>query len=186
MSIRFRAATPADLDTLVAIEERVFGSDAWSPGQLAEELRGPYRNYIVLLGQLPGADEAAPEQVLGYAGLFHPGTVADVQTIAVDAAARGRGWGRALMRELIAIARGAGAEEIFLEVRADNPVARGLYEDLGFTEIGRRPRYYQPDGVDAIVMRLELAPAPAAPGPIGQEAITPPTTDPDETQEPSA
>ncbi|CDK00310.1 Acetyltransferase (fragment) [Microbacterium sp. C448] len=26
----------------------------------------------------------------------------------------------------------------------------------GFVEIARRPNYYQPDGVDAIVMRLDL------------------------------
>ena len=45
---------------------------------------------------------------------------------------------------------------MFLEVRADNPVAQALYASEGFEAVGRRPRYYQPDDVDAIVMRLEL------------------------------
>ncbi|MFC7765894.1 GNAT family N-acetyltransferase [Leucobacter soli] len=49
-----------------------------------------------------------------------------------------------------------GVHEVFLEVRADNPVARGLYASLGFDEIGVRPRYYQPDDVDAVVMRLMM------------------------------
>ena len=53
-------------------------------------------------------------------------------------------------------ARRRGARELVLEVRADNPVAAALYRSEGFAEIGRRPRYYQPDDVDAIVMTLDL------------------------------
>ena len=40
-------------------------------------------------------------------------------------------------------------------MRADNPGAQALYRELGFEEIGVRPHYYQPDDVDAIVMRLD-------------------------------
>ena len=46
---------------------------------------------------------------------------------------------------------------MFLEVRADNPVAEALYASEGFVEIARRPRYYQPDDIDAVVMKLDLA-----------------------------
>jgi ribosomal-protein-alanine N-acetyltransferase len=49
-------------------------------------------------------------------------------------------------------------------VRADNPVAQALYASEGFIELGRRPRYYQPDGVDALVMRLDLRGWAARPG----------------------
>ena len=49
-----------------------------------------------------------------------------------------------------------GAAHVFLEVRADNPVAEALYLSEGFVELARRPRYYQPDDVDAVVMRLDL------------------------------
>ena len=48
-----------------------------------------------------------------------------------------------------------GAREIFLEVREDNPVARGVYQHFGFEEIGVRRRYYD-DGTDAIMMRRKL------------------------------
>jgi len=34
-------------------------------------------------------------------------------------------------------------------------VAQGLYRRRGFTEVGRRPRYYQPSGTDAVVMKRE-------------------------------
>lgn len=42
-------------------------------------------------------------------------------------------------------------------MRDDNPVAQALYRSEGFVEVGRRPRYYQPDDVDAIVMSLDVA-----------------------------
>ena len=52
----------------------------------------------------------------------------------------------------------AGADlEVVLEVRKDNPRARRLYLRHGFTEIGIRRGYYQPSGVDAVVMRKVLA-----------------------------
>ena len=85
-------------------------------------------------------------------------------------AARGRGRGRALLRALLETARERGAREIFLEVRDDNPTATALYASEGFVEIGRRPRYYQPDDVDAIVMKLDLAAWPAGRAPAAADA----------------
>ena len=143
-----RVATADDLDALWQSEQAVFQRDAWSRQLLLDELTGDYRTYLVLLDE-HGA-------VRGYGGVIVVGSEADIQTIAVDPELRGRGCGRALMNELLDIAAGGGAELIFLEVRADNPVARSLYGALGFVEMGVRPRYYQPDNVDAVVMRLEI------------------------------
>ena len=82
---------------------------------------------------------------------------AEVLTLAVRPAARRRGLGAALTRAAAAAAGSLGAERLFLEVAEDNVAARGLYEGLGFTAIGRRPGYYAAlDGgrVDAIMMSL--------------------------------
>ena len=66
------------------------------------------------------------------------------------------GIGSALLDALIRAARERGCAEVFLEVRADNPRAHGLYLRRGFEEIGVRRGYYQPSGADAIVMRKDL------------------------------
>src|SRR5690606_33164523 len=97
-------------------------------------------------------------EIIGYAGLraVRGSADADIQTIALVEARRGEGRGRALLRALLTEATARGAREVFLEVRADNPGAEGLYRSEGFVELGRRPRYYQPDDVDAVVMRLDL------------------------------
>lgn len=144
-----RPAKPADLDAIMGIENRSFPSDAWSSETMAAELAGPHGAYFV--------DEVDGD-VIGYGGIraLPGGTDADIQTIAYDAGHRGGGRGRALLRALLAEAMSRGAREMFLEVRADNPAAEGLYRSEGFEEVGRRPHYYQPDDVDAIVMRLDL------------------------------
>jgi ribosomal protein S18 acetylase RimI-like enzyme len=60
------------------------------------------------------------------------------------------------MVALLDEARSRDAAEVFLEVRADNPNAQQLYASLGFEQIAVRAQYYQPDGVDAHIMRLDL------------------------------
>lgn len=150
-----REATPDDLDAIMVIEHRSFPTDAWSPQAMALELASPHGRYLV--DELDGA-------IIGYGGVraLEGSRDADIQTIAFDADHRGAGRGRALLRALLDAAGQRGAREVFLEVRADNPSAEGLYRSEGFEEIGRRPRYYQPDDVDAIVMRLALQHARSA------------------------
>ncbi len=151
-SWQLRRATERDLEAIMAIERSTFVTDAWSDETMRAELRGPHGYYLVAV-PVDGAD-----RVDGYGGLLAPrGAVeGDIQTIAVVPGARRHGLGRALMLALIGEARHRGVTEVFLEVRADNPGAQTLYRTLGFEEIGVRPRYYQPDGVDAIVMRLTV------------------------------
>ena len=159
MSLMLRRARPGDLDAIMAIERATFATDAWPEHAMRGELEGEHTYYLVVI------DDERPDDALAYAGLLAPrgSGQGDIQTIAVDTALRGRGVGRALMHALIDEARRRDVAELFLEVRADNPVARGLYESLGFEEIGVRRGYYQPDGVDAIAMRLQVPPAVARP-----------------------
>lgn len=149
---QLRRAEAADVPAIMELERSVFVSDAWSERSMLSEVTGQHGYYLVAF------DPDEPGTIDGYAGLLAPrgGGEGDIQTIAVAPRARRRGLGRALMRALIGEARNRGAREVFLEVRADNPAAQTLYRELGFEEIGVRPKYYQPDGVDAIVMRLTI------------------------------
>jgi len=146
-----RTATLDDLDAIMQLETSTFGTDAWSTESMRAELANPHAQYLVATA-LPG------EEIVGYAGLLAPrrSEQADIQTIAVAPEARRGGLGRAMMNALIVEAKGRGAREVFLEVRADNPAAKNLYDDLGFESLAVRPGYYQPDNVDAIVMRLTV------------------------------
>lgn len=158
MTWQLRRAGLDDLDAVTALETRIFGTDAWSRDGIRGELVNPQGYYVVAFRP------EHPESIEGYAGLLAPprSQQADVQTIAVAETARRRGLGRLLMLTLIHEARERGAEQVFLEVRADNPDAQRLYDSLGFERIAVRPRYYQPDGVDAIVMQLTVETPTAA------------------------
>lgn len=79
---------------------------------------------------------------------------AEILTLAVTPAARGRGLGRRLLQAAIKKAHEMGAGAMFLEVGVDNPAALALYAGLGFTKAGSRKGYYR--GVDALVLRLPL------------------------------
>jgi len=49
--------------------------------------------------------------------------------------------------------RKSPGERVWLEVHEGNEPARQLYRDLGFQEVGRRPKYYR-DGGDAILYTI--------------------------------
>jgi len=148
VSWELRRAHADDLDAIMGIETATFNNDAWSPQNMAAELASRHTYYLV-------AERVGVE---AYAGLYAPrgSDQADIQTIAVGESARRQGLGRVLMQALIGEARERGAREVFLDVRADNPGAQALYLSLGFEQIAERPGYYQPDNVDALVMRLRI------------------------------
>lgn len=81
--------------------------------------------------------------------------MAELHRIVVDPAYRRNGVGDALLTAGTAAALAAEAEEMLLEVRADNTAAVNLYARHGFREIARRSGYYGA-GVDAVIMRVQL------------------------------
>ncbi|MGD1995845.1 MAG: N-acetyltransferase [Anaerolineae bacterium] len=79
--------------------------------------------------------------VLAMLEIGHPSPPRDhtiVEMVGVDPRWRGRGVGRALMKEAIAQARARGARAVSLEVVWGNDPARRLYESLGFAVVFKR------------------------------------------------
>jgi ribosomal-protein-alanine N-acetyltransferase len=147
-----RAAVPDDVDAVVALERLVFGEEAWSRGQVVEELTGPGRRGFVVPG---GGTCEGETSVLGYALTWRAGDVVDLQRIAVTPARQRHGTARALLEAAVAAAVADGAERMLLEVAATNTAALRLYDAAGFSGISRRRRYYR-DGGDALVLERPL------------------------------
>ena len=85
---------------------------------------------------------------------------AEILSIAVDSAHRGRGLSRTLLFSHLGYLAGRGVRTVFLEVEENNQPARRLYARSGFVVVGRRERYYkQPDGeqLNALLMRRDLS-----------------------------
>jgi ribosomal-protein-alanine N-acetyltransferase len=135
-----------DLRAVMVLEEDLFAPDTWTAAMYRDELRqGDTRHYLV-------AENSSG--VVGWAGLIAYDDEAHVSTIGVARDRQGEGIGARLLDALL-VEADRRSPVVLLEVRADNDRAIGLYERRGFTEIGRRRRYYQPSGTDAVVMKRE-------------------------------
>jgi ribosomal protein S18 acetylase RimI-like enzyme len=98
------------------------------------------------------------EIAAGFAMLtVHGGARASLDAIAVDAAHRGRGVGKALLAGAESAARRRRALELRLVTAEANVAALDLFLRSGFEIVERLERYY-PRGQNAVVMRKELAP----------------------------
>jgi ribosomal-protein-alanine N-acetyltransferase len=85
---------------------------------------------------------------------------AEILSIAIDAAYRGRGLSRDLLLTHLGHLAGRGVRRIFLEVEENNAPARRLYERTGVSVVGRRERYYRGAGgeqLNALLMRRDLS-----------------------------
>jgi ribosomal-protein-alanine N-acetyltransferase len=99
-------------------------------------------------------------KVVGFAVSRIGADEAEILSIAVDQAHRGRGLSGTLLMTHLGHLAGHGVRTIFLEVEEKNQPARRLYDRAGFVVVGRRERYYkQPNGeqLNALLMRRDLS-----------------------------
>ena len=141
-----RPAAATDVPSLLALENQLFGPDAWSETSLRYELDGPGRRAVVLVS---GAE------VLGYAVTMRAGDMVDLQRIAVRRDHQRQGLAGRLLADALAAGRADGAERMLLEVSATNAAAVAFYEAQGFARIDVRRRYYRDDS-DALVLARPL------------------------------
>ncbi len=139
--------------SIAQLEGELFGRGAWNANMVREELDAPARTY--LLDVLGEAEQAV---VRVYAGFWYDGEDAELMTIGVGKAYQRQGIAAALLQVLVDEAKRQGASRMLLEVRVDNDPALALYQRFGFERMGLRKRYYQPEGIDAYTMSLDLKP----------------------------
>lgn len=148
--MKVRPATPADVAALVAIEKETVSAAHWSPAQYAGIFAPDSQRLCLVL-----EDDS---RVLGFVVARFVGKECELENIAVTALAHKRGFGSALMTDLVKEAKSRKAEAIFLEVRESNTAARGLYAKCGFVETRRRKSYYSDPREDAVLYTLRVDP----------------------------
>jgi len=141
--------TLADVDTVLGIELEV-QAYPWTRGNFIDALNCGYSCRV---------DEEDCE-MRAYAVLRPVMDEAELLNIGVSAQQQRKGLGRAMLQEMLALAREKNMHRVFLEVRASNTAALALYRSAGFSEIGMRRGYYKNAGLneDAITMACELTP----------------------------
>jgi ribosomal-protein-alanine N-acetyltransferase len=141
--LKIRRLTYADLPQVIALERRAFPTP-WSLAMFVLELS---KTTGVCLAALRDGE------LVGHLICSRYDTVWHIMNVAVDPAARRQGVASAMMAELIdRVGGNGGGAQVTLEVRPSNDGAIALYERFGFLSAGRRRRYYQDNGEDALVM----------------------------------
>jgi ribosomal-protein-alanine N-acetyltransferase len=143
-----RPASFADAAALADVERRCF-SDPWP-------LEG-FREVFSMPGTVALVSTERDEPIAYFLAREILGT-AEVLNLAVVPEHRGRGLGGVLLDAGLDAVRARGGSEVFLEVRASNVVAQGLYARRGFRMEGRRRGYYRRPDEDALVLRLLMDP----------------------------
>lgn len=149
MAFDLRKLTQADADAAAAIHVQGF-PDPWSASSIAGLM--DMSNVLALGAEAEGRLQA-------FALFQSAGGETELLTIATASDQRGKGIAGTIIREAMSILAEAGNDRMLLDVAEDNYPALNLYLQLGFTEDGRRPRYYSAGRdvpVAAILMSCKL------------------------------
>ena len=135
-----------DLDQVLEIESDSF-ANPWSKKNFLSEIANNDLSEIYV--------DIVDGKVVAYGDLWYMFENCDLTKIAVRRSERKKGYGRKMMKHLIAAARRRGCEFMHLEVNVNNKEALGLYESDGFEVVRTRKRYYE-NGDDAYDMIRSL------------------------------
>ena len=137
----------SDLAGVMAIESAIY-THPWTRGNFGDSLRAGYQCWTWRLGN----------ELIGYFVLLVAAGESHLLNLSVAAVRQRTGHGSALLKEAMRLARGRGAQHIFLEVRPTNLAAKALYSRFGFSEVAVRPNYYPAHAgrEDALVLTLAL------------------------------
>ncbi|SDD11328.1 Predicted N-acyltransferase, GNAT family [Geodermatophilus telluris] len=137
-----RVAGPEDWPQVVALRTRVFVDEQGVPPEVEQDAADATAVHAVAL------DPAG--RVVATGRLLERGGRAVVGRMAVDAAARGGGYGAAVLAELHRQAAARGLPEVELHAQVG---ARGFYERAGYTAVGGE---YEEAGIRHVTMRRRL------------------------------
>jgi [ribosomal protein S18]-alanine N-acetyltransferase len=137
-----RRLTYSDLPQIIAIERRSFPTP-WSLAMFVLELSKP--------GGICLVARDADTRITGYLVCSRYDKVWHVMNVSVDPGVRRQGIATALLARLFERV-GDPHAQYTLEVRPSNAAAIALYQRHGFKTGGRRHRYYQDNGEDAVIM----------------------------------
>jgi len=155
-AVSINAMNEHDLLEVVEIEEQS-GLSRWGWSAYYAELQSVNRNLMLVARVGRPLEQIKTYNLAGYivarlsAGELH------INNVAVREEYRRRGVATALLNRILESGKRLHAKAAFLEVRAGNAVAQGLYKSCGFQLIGRRRRYYSEPLEDALIMSLGLS-----------------------------
>ncbi len=88
----------------------------------------------------------------GYGVFYFAADEGEIPSIAVRKEFRKQGAGKELLEAMVSFSKEAGVKRIFLEVRVSNETAISFYKGNGFSEVGKRPKFYDNPTEDGLIL----------------------------------
>jgi [ribosomal protein S18]-alanine N-acetyltransferase len=154
LGIALRGLAASDLDAVLAMARETLQAPHWSRQDYEQILLSDSSAAFSRLGLV--AHSGGTLAGFAVASLSWLEKIAELETIVVHPRFRRRGIGTRLLIASKALAQGAGATLLRLEVRESNRDAIALYLALGFQPTGRRKSYYSAPVEDALLLEVRL------------------------------
>lgn len=150
--LQFRKMDKADLAVVTRIEQDC-QSHPWSLLQFLDGFNAGHEGWVACM------DYDGRELIVGFAIVANVLDESTLLNICIRPAYQQQGIGRRLLAFLLEQARAGEMVKMFLEVRASNQPARGLYESVGFEAVSVRRDYYPAlvGREDGVVYSLSLS-----------------------------
>ena len=123
-----------DIPAIMRVMDAAFApeyGEAWNSAQMLTLFALPSAHVAIISNS---------HQVCGFYAARVAGPETELLLIAIHPEQLGLGFGKLLMEDWQNWAFQQGADDYFLEMRADNEAVK-LYNSSGFSECGRRPNY---------------------------------------------
>ncbi len=137
-----RKMTTDDIDTVVRLEEQVFGHTLGYDMLYNEVNNHDFAHYFV---------DVQDNEIVGYVGLWINDDIGQIVNFLVKPDKQGQGLGKVWMMFVMDYFQQNQVHIISLEVRETNEKAIRLYESFGFKKSYKRPKYYD-NKIDAHVL----------------------------------
>jgi ribosomal-protein-alanine N-acetyltransferase len=144
--MKIRKFRRSDFDAVQRIENASFGPDAYDRNLFAEFFDKCGELFLVAV---------RGSMICGYMVTCVRGDRAEVISIAVAPAARGRGIATRLMESTLRRLRRRKVARVVLMVKVSNAAARAFYVKFGFDKV-RLVRGYYEDGADGLLMASKV------------------------------
>ncbi len=168
MKFAVRQGQPGDEKALAELDKLCFQQEHWSEESFAKDLRENLLA-IYVLAEDPEEEDQVPEEpahhldkgekqlphrpeLYGYVGVWIIAGEGHITNVAVHPQYRRQRIAETLLQLLFDFCEAMDVHDFTLEVRASNAGAIRLYKGCGFQEAGIRPKYYEDNGEDAIIM----------------------------------
>ena len=148
-----RKATRDDLPVILATERQSETAAHWGEREYEALFAPDAPRRIALVA----AEEGSSQHIHGFVIARCGADEWEIENVVVAVAHRRRGVGVALIGSLLDAARRSCTALVQLEVRESNAAARGLYQKLGFQEVGRRRGYYRQPSEDALLLKISIS-----------------------------